>query len=153
MGCIWIWVNYQWSTHTMRCNPIIDTGTNQIVSATSQHMLKVSVRYADYETRCFDAVRFDAVKFDVSRVLISSDWPVRKRVQRVAVVRYMYILCSVWFVLTMKTFIWSVTYMRGFIVVVSFVVMPLSSMFFFCHCDAVVWWPQYRLLILPTFDW
>ena len=44
---------------------IIDTGTNQIVSATSQHMLKVSVRYG--------AVRFDAVKFDVSRVLISSD--------------------------------------------------------------------------------
>ena len=24
MGCIWIWVNYQWSTHAMRCNVIIN---------------------------------------------------------------------------------------------------------------------------------
>ena len=58
----------------MRCNVIIDTGTYQIVSTTSQHMLKVSVRYG--------AVRFDAVKFDVSRDIV-------------AVVRWMYILCSI----------------------------------------------------------
>lgn len=52
--------------------------------------------------------------------------------------------CSVWFVQTTKTF-GTLCIGVNFSSFSLLLLMPLSSMFFFCHCNSVVWLPKLRL--------